>query len=607
MNTENFKECLSATGIQTGELIASYNFSNQVDSVILNDIYATGDCFFNDGFNNVFNASKNNLAILQNGAPFTSQFTGYFSGLQYASVQGEGVLTDFNVLLDFSFDDCSPVFSRVLMSNVTGSSLSSGLVLGINQANKFFLEYGTGYGKRIHTAQIGVSQNNVINFGINDELFYLRKYSVLDQSISSESFNLENFSPSDKLIFAKSFGVYSGFSGKFNQVFLSSNNSDGSNGNYYECLFCSGTTTSTITGTQEVVFIEDPLSYYNYSISGTGITGYQNVTTYDNFTNAYVSNASGVTGSFLLNTFVTGDMVTGTGFFETSSSSVFLNNARRSSYADLIKINFINDLESGDLLNVREYLNRNADVNLKNTTFDSDVAIFSNGMLLVSGLDYTIVNGLLSDSFDSSDELRINRINAPVSYLLYSGLHDSYKKPTGDGSEYYPANSQFYESGDGNITITGLEGLFYSGFSLTKHDLFMNGQKIYTGIDYQTGSYSGAESIVIYAANFNDADLLITTGVSGALVSVDYQTESVLAFCPRQVDSFSDSINFLSGALFSWDLSGKNEEVWLNGIKLIENIDYGKVNPCSSYAYSFNIVDLPYIFCKDGDGFFNIN
>ena len=90
-------------------------------------------------------------------------------------------------------------------------------------------------------------------------------------------------------------------------------------------------------------------------------------------------------------------------------------------------------------------------------------------------------------------------------------------------------------------------------------------------------------------------------------MSVDYQTESVLAFCPRQADSFSDSVNFLSGALFSWDLSGKNEEVWLNGIKLIENIDYGKVSPCSSYAYNFNITVLPYIFCKDGDGFFNIN
>ena len=607
MNTENFKECLSATGIQTGELIASYNFSNQVDSVILNDIYATGDCFFNDGFNNVFNASKNNLAILQNGAPFNSQFTGYFSGLQYASVQGESILTDFNVLLDFSFDDCSPTFSRVLMSNATGSSLSSGVVLGINQANKFFLEYGTGYGKRIHTAQIGVSQNNVINFGINDELFYLRKYSVLDQSISSESFNLENFSPSDKLIFAKSFGVYSGFSGKFNQVFLSSNNSDGSNGNYYECLFCTGTTISTATGQEEVVFIEDSLSYYNYSISGTGITGYQNVTIYDEFTNTYVSNESGVTGSYLISTLATGDLVTGTGFFETSSSSVFLNNARRSSYLDLIKINFINDLESGDLLDVRDYLNRNTDINLKNMPFDSDVAIFSNGMLLVSGLDYTITSGLLSDSFDSSDELRINRINKPVAYLLYSGLVDSYKKATGDGSVYYPSQSQFYESGDGNITITGLSGLFYSGFSLSQHDLFMNGQKIYAGIDYQTGSYGGAESLVIYADNFNDADLLITTGVAGVLVSIDYQTESVLAFCPRQTASFSDTVTFLNGALFSWDLSGKSEEVWLNGIKLIEDIDYGKVRACSSYAYNFNITVLPYIFCKDGDEFFNIN
>ena len=82
MNTTNYKNCLSATGLLTGNLLASYNFSNQVGSVILNDLYPTGDCYFNDGFNNVFYASKNNLGILQNGSAFTSSFTGYFSGSQ---------------------------------------------------------------------------------------------------------------------------------------------------------------------------------------------------------------------------------------------------------------------------------------------------------------------------------------------------------------------------------------------------------------------------------------------------------------------------------------------------------------------------------------------
>lgn len=607
MNTEDFKECLFATGIHTGELIASYNFSNQVGSVILNDLYDTGDCYFNDGVNNVFYTSRLNLGILQSGGPFTSQFTGYFSGLQYASVQIEETSLDFNVLLDFSFNDCSPVFSRVLLSNVTGSSLSSGLVFGINQANKFFLEYGTGSNKRIHTSQLGVSQNNVINFGVNGSSFYLRKYNFLDRVVSTESFDLENFSSSNKLIFAKSFGTYSGFSGKFNQVFLSLNDSYGLNENCYECLFCTGVANTTITGAEQFLSIEDPLSYYNYSISGTGITGYQNVTVYDGFTNTYVSSASGVTGSFLLGTFVTGDVVTGSGFFETSSSEVLIHDERRSTYIDLIEINFTNDLESGDLLDVYDYHDRNTNTNLKTTTFDSDVAIFSNGMLLISGLDYSISGQLLSDSFDISDEIRINRIDKPIEYLLYSGLYDVYKKPTGDGSEYYPAQSQFLESGDGNVTITGFGGLFYSGFSLGLHDLFMNGQKIYSGIDYRTGSYGGEGSVIIYASNFNDADLLITTGISGLLVSVDYQTESVLAFCPRQDAALSNTVTFLSGAVYSWPLSGESEEVWLNGIKLIEDIDYGLVRPCSSYAYSFNINDLPYVFCNDGDVFFNIN
>jgi len=607
MNTENYKNCLFATGMQTGNLIASYNFSNQIDSVILNDLYDTGDCYFFNGFDNVFIASKNNLSILQSGLAFNYPFTGYFSGQQYASVQRDGLSTDFNILLDFSFDDCSPSVSRVLASNATGSSLSSGLVFGINQANKFFLEYGSGINKRIHTSKLGISQNNVINFGVNDKLFHLRKYDFLDSVVLGESFDLENFLPSNNLIFSKSFGVYSGFSGKFNQVFLSSNDSNGLYGDYYECMFCTGVANGTITGQQVSASINDPLSYYNYSVSGTGITGYENVTVYDSFTNTYISSLSGVTGNFLVDTFVTGDLVYSTEFFETDTSTVFLNEDLRSSYADLVKINFINVPESGDLLEVYDYHYKNTNINLKNTTFDSDLALFSNGMLLISGLDYSVTSGAMSDSFDSSDEIRINRISTPIQYLLYSGLYDSYKKLTGEGLDYYPPQSQFYESGDGNITITGLAGLFYSGFSLTGHDLFMNGQKIYTGIDYETGVYGGKESVIIYAANFNDADLAITTGILGALISVDYQTESVLAFCPRQPGVFSADVSFLSGSLPSHSLSGKSEEVWLNGIKLIGSIDYGKVYPCSSYAYNFNISDLPYIFCNNNDDFFNIN
>ena len=608
MNTTNYKNCLSATGLLTGNLLASYNFSNQVGSVILNDLYPTGDCYFNDGFNNVFYASKNNLGILQNGSAFTSSFTGYFSGSQYGIVQSEESFKNFDVLLDFSLDNCSSTYSRVLLSTVTGTSLSSGLVFGVNQANKFFIEYGAGTDKRIHTSKLGISESNVVNFGINNEVFYLRKYDFLNSSILDESFSLYAFPYSNRLIFAKSFGVYSGFSGKVNHAFISSNSSNGLNGSCYECAFCSGVVTSTVTGEQEFFLIEDPLSYYNYSISGTGVTGYGNHTTYDSLTDTYVSNLSGVTGSFLLNSFVTGDEVLSTGFFETVNTNVFLNKERRSEYINSIKVNFISTLESGDLLEVYDYNNKNSNIGLRNNAvFNSNLAVFSNGMLLISGLDYGVGGGLVTGYFDGSDEIIINKINNPIKYLLYSGLYDSYKKLTGEGVNYYPPQSQFYESGDGNITITGLEGLFYSGFSLTGHDLFMNGQKIYTGIDYETGAYGGKESVIINAANFNDADLAVTTGVSGVLISIDYQTESVLSFCPKQEEPFSSRVLFLNSSLSYYNLSGKSEEIWLNGIKLIEDVDYGKVYPCSSYSYNFNIKDLPYIFCKNNDNFFNIS
>ena len=100
----------------------------------------------------------------------------------------------------------------------------------------------------------------------------------------------------------------------------------------------------------------------------------------------------------------------------------------------------------------------------------------------------------------------------------------------------------------------------------------MNGQKIYSGIDYVTGIISGEESLVIYAENFNDANLRITTGISGEIISIDESTESILAFCPIQNVKFNEIISFRTGNLTSYVLSGKDEEIWVNGIKLIKNI-----------------------------------
>ena len=609
MNTQDYLICEKSFSLETGSIIGSYNFSNQVGSVILNDLYATGECYLVSGESKIFYLDKHNLAILKTGSSFSSSFTGYFSGQHYASVITDQKLTGFSALLDFSFENCNQSRNQVLLSSASGSSLASGFVLGVNTVNLLFLEYGVGEGKRIFTSDFGVSKNSIIGFSIDDLLFSVRKYDPIRKILSNNSFPLESYSPSDRLFFFKPFDSYSGFSGKVNQIFVS-NAADSFNNIYnYECSFCSGIETG-INVEEYLSTGFDPVSISGESIFETQVTGSAYSSFSEPVSNLSVFAAYDLTGLVEVAPNITGDLVVTTGYLYSDYSIPRFNNQKIRDYSDVITVNFLKPLESGDLLDVYDYSGDGSDININGDPgLGKDIALFSNGMLLLSGLDYTVDNGVIQNSFDESDEIRFNYIENKIDYLIYSGLHDSYKQPTGTGlfTGYYPSNSQYLESGDGNVTITGLGSLFYEGFSLLDYDLFMNGQKMYTGINYGTGIYLGKESVIIYAQVFNDAKLAITTGSYGQLISVDEQTESILAFCPAQTGSVIKKAEFLSSARTSFPILGESEEIWLNGLKLTDKIDYSKTFPCSSYSYNFHIKDLPYIFCNENDTFFNIN
>lgn len=614
MITKNYLECLNYGGSPTGDFIASYNFLNQVDSVILNDIYPTGSTYTYDGFKNVFYLNKFNLFLFKDGSPFSGAFSGNFSGNHYASVQTDQSLTNFDLIIDFSLNECLGINPLVLFSTFTGSSLSSGFLVGINQANRLFVERGIGTGKKMDTLDFELALNNSVNFKLGEKGLTVQKYDYLKKSLVNDFVDFQGINNSDELVLGKSFGSYSGFSGLINQIFL--NEGRGPNfltdsiEDYHECLFCTGISKSTGSGSFETSRFSDVSTIGPSGIISTGITGYQEVSYYDSWLGQYVSILSGVTGSFSGGFVITGALITSTGYYPSGADSVLFNEAKRYSYLVRSTIQFVDTLSSGDLLEVYDYVDDNEKINLLlKPSFSGDEALFNNGMLLIRDLDYSFdIFGNETGSFDQSDEVRLNLIKEPISYLIYSGLYDSYKQITGidPATGYYPSQSQFYESGDDKVTITGLGKLFYSGFSLTGYDLFMNGQKIYTGINYSTGTYEGEASLTINAQEFNNAELIITTGSSGELISVDRSTESILAFCPKQESKFVSSVNFLTSNLSSCVVTGQSSEVWVNGIRMIKGIDYDRVPECSSYSFAFDIEDLPYIFCKNDDDFFNI-
>jgi len=706
MNTENYKNCLFAKNSSSEFLKGSYNFSNRVGSVILNDLHPTGEVYFKSGNENVFYVDKLNLSLFSGDQVYTGEFTGELKPPLNLRTEKLTSPDDFSVLIDFSIEDCSKTQPTVLFSSCTGVNLSSGIIFGYNAINKWFIEYGTGENKALRTFKdFELNKKNLISFGIKNNIFNFNRYDTINNTVENVQEELENFVHSNKFIFGKSHTGYSGFSGSINHIFISENGEGVEDLNYFECAFCSGFN----SGVDKVLFSQeafDPLSVFMLDITGTGITGYENSVFYNSSLGIHQSTQILLTGNIILDSILTGskqtgnysvtdvtiinpgtgysigenlyaiggnnpdgtqynsidlralkltisstgangsvnnyiisgsgnylsgeyfseaapftwraDGGTGTGFAANPNSFArntiitqeileqpflipLIDENRKKIYNnDSVSIAFISNVESGDLLEIYDYneINNNIDLSA-NQIFSSDLAVFSNGMLFVSGLDYSVSsNGLIEFDSDDSDEIRVNKISSPIQYLYYNGLHENYRQITGSGAltGYYPPTSQFLETGDGNVTITGFDSEFFSGFKLSGYDLFMNGQKIYSGIDYATGITGGKESLIIYASNFTDAKLAITTGVTGELISVDEFTESILVFSPVQNQNYRKILDYRTGNAITYPLSGKSAEIWLNGIKMIKNIDYSIKLPCQYNTRDFNFEDLPYVF-----------
>jgi len=69
-----------------------------------------------------------------------------------------------------------------------------------------------------------------------------------------------------------------------------------------------------------------------------------------------------------------------------------------------------------------------------------------------------------------------------------------------------------------------------------------------------------------------------------------------LAFSPVQNQNYHKILDYRTSNVITYPLSGKSTEIWLNGIKMIKNIDYSIKLPCRYNTRDFNFEDLPYVF-----------
>jgi hypothetical protein len=235
---------------------------------------------------------------------------------------------------------------------------------------------------------------------------------------------------------------------------------------------------------------------------------------------------------------------------------------------------FTQGLSSGDIVEIYTYpiFNTNIGFQLGNLMYPnkSGVQIYGNGLAETSGVDYGVAfNGLLL-GFDSLDILQYDTY--PASYTM----------------PYATGYIQTGTTGAGFVNITGASGVNFSGFN---YDIYLNGQKMASGLNY---SVSGL-TLTVSGNDFQDFN-----DPSGHLLEIK--------FIPQYSGILRNFSQISSNQLYVSGVSGFSEQVWVNGARQYANLDYFKYPRCRFCTGNFINPSFPMVLYNtavDTIGFFH--
>ena len=543
MNINPFLQCLGATGINTGvSILGVYSFASGDTLMAYNQLYSSGFHYisgipYNDALPLIFNGSGN-------------QTSGVFNGKSFYQVSNTFTV-DFSAIINLNYSGCLYSGSNNLI--LASTSLSSGVVIGITPSNRLFLQtpdYSYTIPKEIGVndfVYFSVLKNRFLNFGlfsVEDNVFYNKGYDETNSKILVTDLYFGG---------ALSYSSLStGYSGKINEIYLfsgvlTSNNVVGC----VNCAFATGFS-----------YVTSPYSYNQSQITGSFWTGISTtgtiqttkvLTSYPKSTGGsglvYVD--SGISGSISIGQALIPltQNISQTGF--TSGLTFYFNTTSQISLFDFY---FPTPLVSGDIVEIYTYptFNQNIDGLIYNFQYPrslNTVQIYANGIAVTNGINYTVAFNNLIVGYDSLDILQ---------YDIY---------PTTYTMPYTTGYIQTGTTGSAFVNITGISGIAITGFY---YDFYMNGQKLATGVNF---SISGSTMTV------SGNELMDINDISG-----DYPE---LKFIPQYSGLITSLSQIVTPQSYISGISGFSEQVWLNGARQFEGLDFFKYPRCRTCMGNF--------------------
>lgn len=577
MKIDSFLKCLSVTGIDTGiSILGLYSFASGDSKIIFNQIHSSGENYYNNY------PYRNSLPLIYNGVG--DQTSGIFNKSQFYQIS-DIFTSSFSALISLDYSGClnSETVNYLLAStNPNPTGTTSGVYLGISPSNRLFVkaaEYAYTIPKEIGVgdfAFFNVTANRFLNFGIFslvDNKYYGRGYDA-----GPEKLEVKDLCIGGALSYPPSF---TGYSGKLDEIYLFSGTLDADV--IKPCADCSFSTgysnTQTIHGFEQSVITGSSWSgIYASGVTGTqkALAPYQKI---DGGT-GYIYYDSGESGSILLYQSLIPKTDT-SGFLEYFSGLDFNYDDDKRYIGTAFDLYFDAGLNSGDVVEIYTYKKFNDNVGLDISgvmypTVAGNVQLFCNGLAETKDVDFTVkFNDMMSGFVDGDIFL--------------------YDIPTGNlGIVTVPYSSEYVSATTYNplgIKIYGVSGASFptspnnpSSFSYSwPYDIYLNGQKLTSGINFdiliEEHSVNLWQNVIILSGN----DVL------------DFDLEDAQEF------KLVDSRNYIQGVYpinysqyFISGVTGFSEQVWVNGLRQSEFIDYVRFPRCRFCSGQYN--DVKYSF-----------
>jgi hypothetical protein len=569
MKIDPFLKCLSSTGIDTGiSILGVYAFDSGSSlsgtPFVYNQLYSTET-------HNYSGVLRRDVLPLIYAAAGTTQPSGNFNGSRFYQTS-DSFSGNFSMLLALDYSGCIQTFnstSRVLLATSKTNS-SSGFYLGITPSSRLFVKAGAEYNMIPREIGVGdfafisIADKRFVNFGLfslEDNAFYNKQYDAGSGVFDSRGIFIGGAStyPTD-------FGGYSGLMRE--AYFFSGVLPKESVGKCVDCSFVSGYSNVVKSG----VFNQTTITGSIWSgVSGASTTGYSYakipIVKSDGLT-GYVAYDSGLSGNTLLYQKLVPIVQQSTGVSYYTGFSFLYDNSFRSNV--LRDIFFDGGLSSGDIVEIYSYPAPTNDYGnpIQNSMWPkansgTAIQLFGNGLAETSGDDFSVMfNGLIS-GFDSDDYLQYDIVSSGTVTLPYTSAYIQ----TGLSTSGYVWR------------ISGASGLSFAPPLL--YDVYFDGQKLMSGFDYV---HTATNPVRIFSSVpngiWNDAFYGINENPPQEIKFVPYRSDTI-----RTTGQITSNVNFFSG------VSGFPEQVWVNGIRQKNGIDYFTYPRCRFCSGEYNEPD----------------